>query len=661
VDANNDALDAADKESADVDPDTGRYMLCWTNFTPVGFGAEMSCTYSDNILSTTPTFAPRRVVAATAVDGQAMSVRFAGNGSPNVVVAWTRFVNFYVNNVGVARSTDNGLTWSAASNTTNNFITMDQVLGNDRVNNNPSVGIDNSRGAHAGNVYITYARNNARDGADVAIQRSTDGGITYGAPVLLNSRPGADRAQWFPYVTVDRSTGRVWVFYYDQGIDTSGDLTEVTYTYSDDGGVHWRKPSKLSDRPFKAGWGNDTGQPNLGDYNQAVAHSATFWASFASTRQVGFADGQPGLGMITPDVESKVVSSGAIAALRLGTPAFDDAGNGKVDPGQTITLRLPLTNYVTNPLNASTVLGVSGVLSTSTKGVSILQPTSDYPDIAAGATADNVTAYTVKLGSSFGTASPVDLVLAVSTTDGSVNLPFTLRTGTPVSTTLLSEDFDAVAPGTLPAGWRAAHGDGANTVPWTTSTTTLNDVCGTSNKAFHTEANDVPNASEFTRWERLYSPSLTVPAKSEYVSVDFDVCYDTEDDPVLPTLAYDGFFLRVTDVTSGRTLRSVLAEAFAQEFTTGASKHYPKHFPRNFDPAYFEDMSAWAGASNGIRHVHIELPGMARSTFQLRFEYTQDQLGICSDVRPGHACGVTLDNVVVSNVIVLKPEAASPH
>src|SRR4051812_46823225 len=103
-----------------------------------------------------------------------MSVRFAGNGSPNVVVAWSRFVDFYVNNVGVARSTDNGLTWSAASNATSNFITMDQVLGNDRVNNNPSVGIDNSRGTHAGTVYITYSRNNSRDGADVAIQRSTD-------------------------------------------------------------------------------------------------------------------------------------------------------------------------------------------------------------------------------------------------------------------------------------------------------------------------------------------------------------------------------------------------------------------------------------------------------------------------------------------------------
>src|SRR4051794_11970340 len=48
VDVNGDAGDAADKELTDVDPDTGRYMLCWTNFSAL---VEISCTYSDDILS----------------------------------------------------------------------------------------------------------------------------------------------------------------------------------------------------------------------------------------------------------------------------------------------------------------------------------------------------------------------------------------------------------------------------------------------------------------------------------------------------------------------------------------------------------------------------------------------------------------------------------
>ena len=210
---------------------------------------------------------------------------------------------------------------------------------------------------------MVYSNNNSLDGANVAMQRSLDGGITFSAPILLNSRPGADRAQWFPYVTVDRTTGRVIVFYYDQGIDTSGDVTEVTYTFSDDGGTTWSKPVPLTDRPFKAGWGNDTSQPNLGDYNQAVAQFATLYVSHAITRPVGFTDGQPLTSMTTPDVEAKAVPAAAKAALRLGTFSFTDTGNsnGNIDPGEDVILQIPLQNYVTNPLNAATVAGHFGI------------------------------------------------------------------------------------------------------------------------------------------------------------------------------------------------------------------------------------------------------------------------------------------------------------
>jgi hypothetical protein len=151
-----------------------------------------------------------------------------------------------------------------------------------------------------------------------------------------------------------------------------------------------------------------------------------------------------------------------------------------------------------------------------------------------------------------------------------------------------------VAPGALPTGWTAAHGAGLNTVPWRTSNSFATALCGTSNQAFHANANDGPAGGDQARWERLFSPIVTVPSNAQYSTVEFDVCYDTENDPVLPGLGYDGFFLRITDQTAGRTLRSVLAEAFAQEFTTDGFQHYPKHFPRNDDFNYFEDMSAWS-------------------------------------------------------------------
>jgi len=251
----------------------------------------------------------------------------------------------------------------------------------------------------------------------------------------------------------------------------------------------------------------------------------------------------------------------------------------------------------------------------------------------------NTDDFALTLAPSFVNGTDIELRLDVTGPGDPATLLYTLHTGTPVSTVLLSQDFNTAVPPALPGGWTAVHGAGS-TVAWATSGT----FCATSsNAAFHTD-------SASTRWERLFGPSFDVPAAAQYVMVDFDVCYDTEEDPAFNVLAYDGFFLRVTDMTTGRTLRSVLAEAFADEFTTGTKDDYPRHLPRNSNPNYFADMSAWAGSSTGFQHVHMRLPGMAGSTAQLRFEYTQDSVGTCVDVgRPG-PCGVMLDNVVVESV-----------
>jgi hypothetical protein len=545
------------------------------------------------------------------------------------------------------------------------------VLGNDRVHTSPSIAVDNSGGGASGNIYVVYANNNSTDGADIVFQRSTDEGLTFSPPILLNSRPGQDRAQWFPWVSVDQKSGRVDVFYYDQGIAQSGDLTEVHYTSSRDAGRHWSPPAPLSRRPFRAGWGNDTGQPNLGDYNQAISQNGELFAAWAEATRppLGFTDGQPTTSMTVPDVAfrrlqlddsqhdgrheggSEGVENGAghrenTATLDLQRVTFVDSGaNGRLDAGETAQFRFSLRNYVTNPLNARRMRGIGVRLSTETAGVEITRTRSEYADLDPGATGTNRQDFVVSLLPGFVPGTPIEFRLDVRSDDGdTATLWHTQFTGTPLETVLFSEDFQSVPSGVLPAGWTPSHGAGATTVRWTTSST----FCGsTSNAAFH--SNDNVGSSR-TRWERLFSPSIAVPPDAEYVTVEFDVCTDTEDDPNFRILAYDGFFLRVTDITAGRTLRSVLAEAFADEFTTGSLFHYPRHLPRNSNLSYFEDMSAWAGDSNGIQHVRMRLPGMAGSVFQLRFEYTQDSIGTCQDVRPGHACGVLVDNVVVKSV-----------
>jgi hypothetical protein len=654
VDAGGNAVDAADKEFIDVDPDTGRIVMTWTNFTPVAAGGvEMRSAFSDDGGLTWPA-ANGRVISATLADGQGSIPRFA-RGSANVYAAWGRYTSFYGRRVAFARSLDNGLTWQTPVELSLSFLTMDEVLGNDRVHNFPSLAVDRSGGPRDGTIYVVYANNNSTDGADIVFQRSTDAGVSFSAPIVINSRPGADRAQWFPWVTVDETEGRVSVFYYDQGIADSGHSSEVTYTFSDDGGTTWKTPRPFTDRPFKAGHGNDTSQPNLGDYNQAVAMGGRLWAAYALARRPpeGFADGQPtSVSLSVPDAEVTIVSRlrHAIprAPLDLRRVVSSVSGrNSYADPGETISLGLNLRNYVTNPINSDTVFYPVGFLETSTPGVDVVRHVAVYPSIRPGETRSNIFPFQLRLSSRFVPGTPIELELLVISVDGIAELRHTLFTGTPSATTLLAEDFESAAPGTLPSGWTAAHGAGANTVPWTTS----NTFCGGSNGAFHQNANDGPAGGSPSRWERLFSPTFNVPSDSEYVVVEFDVCYDTEEDPNLRVLAYDGFFLRVTDLTPGRLLRSVLAEAFEDEFTTGAFEHYPRHLPRSGDPNYFEDMSVWAGSSQGLKHVRLRLPGMQGSIAQLRFEYTQDSLFTCQNVRPGSAaCGVFVDNVVVKGV-----------
>ena len=661
VDADGNPFDAADKEFIDVDPDSGRIhpktgridpnsrrlIMSWTNFGArvveeelVGV-VEIRTAISEDGGFTWPK-ATSRIVADGPLDGQASIPRFA-RGSNDVYVAWRRFYGFYGNSTAFARSSDGGLTWQPPVELSAPFLTQDMILGNDRSNTSPSMDVDRSRGRDRGTIYVVYPNNNSNDGSDIVFQKSTDRGVTFSAPIALNSRPGEDRPQWFPWVTVDDVTGRVSVFYYDQGIATSGHLSEISYLFSDDGGKTWEHPRPLTARPFKAGHGNDTSQPNLGDYNQAVARAGKVWFAFAVPHRPpdGFVDGQPGTQMTVPEAEVTVVSQleHVIPHVPLQLrSASTSAPGGHADPGETISVRLPLFNYATNPLYAERVPFAHAWLSTSTRDVIVTDPLSSYGAIEPGET-EAGSPFRLRLLNRFQVGTPIELELTVLSAKGWTLLRHTIHTGTPQATTLIAEDFET--SGGLPAGWTSAHGAGATTVPWTTS----NTFCGPSTGAFH-------ESTAGSRWERLISPAFTVPADAEYVVVEFDICYNTEDDPILPTTAYDGLFLRVTDLTPGRTLRSVLVEAFEDEFMTGTIAHYPKHLPRNSDPGYFEDMSAWAGTTNGMRQrVRLRLPGMEGSTAQLRFEYTQDSIATCQDVRPGTTCGVLIDNVVVQSVV----------
>ncbi len=103
-----------------------------------------------------------------------------------------------------------------------------------------------------------------------------------------------------------------------------------------------------------------------------------------------------------PYVDSiQVVTSAASLALNSVTVDDNSTGgtsgdaNGVLNPGEIVNLSISLRNVGTS----TTVTGISGTLTTASPGVSITQPTSAYPNIAAGANAAPATPFRVSVTS----------------------------------------------------------------------------------------------------------------------------------------------------------------------------------------------------------------------------------------------------------------------
>ncbi len=638
--------DDADKELLDVDPDTGRVLISWTNFTPVSSapgGTEISVTYSDDVMTANPpAWSARQVLSANIRDagGHGSVPRFGPTGSKTAYVAWS--CGTFGANVCFASSKDAGVNWDQSVTVLPRDVEVaDEILGNDRINQFPSMAVDRSDGPNRGNIYIAYLTNDNLDGGDIAVIRSADGGKTFSRPVLVNARPGVDRSQWFPSVSADANTGRVSVIFYDQSSAATGDLTQVLMTFSDDGGMTWSQAAPLTARPFHAGYGNDTSEPNLGDYIGSVSLNGTLHAVWAGTpNRVSFTDGQPDPAMTVPMMFFRKFSGAATPAVDVGAVSAKNTPDG-------VALTVPLRNPVTNALNASTLRSVAATLTTATNGVVIGNASASYGDIAVDAIATNDIPFTYTLDAGFLPGTPIEFELTVETADGTVRRLFTQNTGNAQTRTLLAEDFESATGTALPNGWQTSHGSGGNIVPWVVS----KNFCDTAtNGLFHANANDGRGATH-SRWERAFSPAFDVPTGTQMVTIDFDICYDTEDDADFPVTGYDGVTLRITDQTPASTVRSVFAEAFAEEIRTGQIFHFPKHLPSSDDVNYFGAVSAWSGDSKGMVHVSMRLPGMAGARAQLRWEYTQDGSATCLDVRPASkACGVLIDNIVVRSV-----------
>ena len=137
------------------------------------------------------------------------------------------------------KSTDGGLTWGADK------VIADQpggwafdVSGIYRCNGLPVTVCDISSSAHRGTVYVLWSdQRNGPENTDVFIAKSTDEGSTWSNALRVNNDMSL-RHQFFPWVSVDPITGKLYVVFYDRR-NTSGDATDVYVARSSDGGGSW--------------------------------------------------------------------------------------------------------------------------------------------------------------------------------------------------------------------------------------------------------------------------------------------------------------------------------------------------------------------------------------------------------------------------------------
>jgi hypothetical protein len=161
-----------------------------------------------------------------------------------------------------SKSTDRGNTWSPPGLMTKVTFPPNGTLPNtkDRVYNYPVIGVDNSDGPHAGNLYVvmynwtgTYLR--------VQVIRSADDGTTWSKPVPV--APASDtHDQFFPSLSVS-AVGLVGVSWLDRRNDPANIDYQAFAAISSDGGLTF--PNTQLTQAF-SNPGTNGGNNWMGDY-----------------------------------------------------------------------------------------------------------------------------------------------------------------------------------------------------------------------------------------------------------------------------------------------------------------------------------------------------------------------------------------------------------
>lgn len=254
-----------------------------------------------------PQYVARRTAAgawsaATQISGAESSGTAIGcdvrtNGAGDAFVFWPTTGN---RRIVVAKSTNGGASWGAGKVIATTFDGYD--IGVPSFNNRRIL-IYVSGGAYGSNVYASWTDLTGAVGCTSAANepgsnvlstcksriwfaRSTDGGNTWGAPVMINNQAGLND-QFNQWLGVDETTGRLAVIYYDTVDDPGRKKTHVYYQTSSDNGATWSAATRITTAQTDETIAGADGGNQYGDYNSLSIHAGKIFPSWTDRRNNG--------------------------------------------------------------------------------------------------------------------------------------------------------------------------------------------------------------------------------------------------------------------------------------------------------------------------------------------------------------------------------------
>ncbi|MGA2667418.1 MAG: T9SS type A sorting domain-containing protein [Ignavibacteria bacterium] len=168
------------------------------------------------------------------------------------------------------------------------------VINNARTRPYPMIACDNSYGTYRGRLYCVYSSNvPAGNGnkPDIKCQYSTDGGATWSSEVIVNDNANPTISdQWYPAIWCEKTTGKLYVKWYDTRNNPSTYGVDVYASYSTNGGQSFVTNQKLTNANWTYPCPGCSPNTNcyMGDYDAIVGNPLCGFAVWYDGRNCTF-------------------------------------------------------------------------------------------------------------------------------------------------------------------------------------------------------------------------------------------------------------------------------------------------------------------------------------------------------------------------------------